>query len=40
MPTGTLQIKQISGHGGTAAGAGVQRQEEVCKYVDVTTCIG
>src|SRR5438093_4582172 len=40
MPTGTLQIKQISGHSGSVPGAGVQREEEVCKYVDVTTCIG
>jgi formate dehydrogenase beta subunit len=40
MPTGALQIKQISGHSGTTPGAGVQREEEVCKYVDVTTCIG
>jgi formate dehydrogenase beta subunit len=40
MPTGTLQIKQISGHASTAAGSGVQRQEEICKYVDTTTCIG
>src|SRR6266496_611911 len=40
MPTGTLQIKQISGHSGSVPGAGIQRQEEVCKYVDVTTCIG
>ena len=40
MPTGTLQIRQISGHSGTAPGAGVHREEEVCKYIDVTTCIG
>jgi formate dehydrogenase iron-sulfur subunit len=40
MPTGTLQIKAISGHTGPVPGAGVQREEEVCKYVDVTTCIG
>src|SRR5438105_3335213 len=40
MPTGTLQIRQISGHSGSVPGAGVQREEEVCKYVDVTTCIG
>jgi formate dehydrogenase iron-sulfur subunit len=40
MPTGTLQIRQISGHGGVSAGAGVQREEEICKYIDVTTCIG
>ena len=40
MPTGTLQIRQISGRSGAAPGAGVSREEEVCKYVDVTTCIG
>jgi formate dehydrogenase beta subunit len=40
MPTGTLQIKAISGHSGTVPGKGVQREEEVCKYIDVTTCIG
>src|SRR5712675_1093991 len=40
MPTGILQIRQISGHSGTVPGAGVQRGEEVCKYIDVTTCIG
>ena len=40
MPTGTLQIKAISGHAGSVPGAGVQRENEVCKYIDVTTCIG
>jgi len=40
MPTGTLQIRQISGHSGSVPGAGVSREEEVCKYIDVTTCIG
>jgi len=40
MPTGTLQIKLSSGHTGSTPGAGVQREEEVCKYIDVTTCIG
>ena len=40
MPTGTLQIKAISGHSGSVPGQGVQRAEEVCKYIDVTTCIG
>jgi Fe-S-cluster-containing dehydrogenase component len=40
MPTGILQIKAISAHSGSIPGAGVQRQEEVCKYIDVTTCIG
>jgi formate dehydrogenase iron-sulfur subunit len=40
MPTGLLQIKAISGHSGGVPGLGVQREEEVCKYIDVTTCIG
>jgi formate dehydrogenase iron-sulfur subunit len=40
--TGTLQIKAISGHAGAAPGKGAQREEAegVCKFVDVTTCIG
>ena len=36
----TLQIQAISGHTGTVPGRGTQREIEVCKYVDVTTCIG
>jgi formate dehydrogenase iron-sulfur subunit len=40
MPTGTLQIKAISGHSGTVPGLGMSREEEICKYIDVTTCIG
>ena len=36
----TLQIKQISGHPGPVPGAGVQRQDQVCKLIDTTTCIG
>jgi formate dehydrogenase iron-sulfur subunit len=42
MSAGTLQIKAISGHAGTVAGHGAQREEGggVCKLVDVTTCIG
>jgi formate dehydrogenase beta subunit len=40
MPTGQYQIKAISGHPGTIPGRGVQREDEVCKYIDVTTCIG
>src|SRR5262249_5834242 len=36
----TLQIRQISGHVGTVPAAGMQRDLEVCKLVDVTTCIG
>lgn len=40
MPTGTLQIKNVSGRAGPVAGAGTQRVEGVAKYIDVTTCIG
>jgi formate dehydrogenase beta subunit len=40
MPAGTLQIRAISGHSGSVPGAGVQREDDVCKYIDVTTCIG
>src|SRR5260370_2187244 len=36
----TLQIKAISGHHGTVPGQGMNRGYEVCKLVDVTTCIG
>ena len=36
----TLQTEQISGHPGPVAGAGVQRDFEVCKLIDTTTCIG
>src|SRR5947209_11916897 len=36
----TLQIKQISAHPGPIPGLGVQRQLEVCKLMDTTTCIG
>jgi formate dehydrogenase iron-sulfur subunit len=40
MSTGTLQIRAISGHSGSVPGRGMHREEEVCKYIDVTTCIG
>src|ERR1700751_3358488 len=36
----TLQVQRISGHAGTVAGAGTQRQQPLCKLIDVTTCIG
>ena len=39
MPA-NLRIQKISGHSGTAPGAGTQRQETVAKLIDVTTCIG
>jgi formate dehydrogenase iron-sulfur subunit len=41
-----MQIKAISGHPGTVPGKGAQREQgegiagEVCKLIDVTTCIG
>src|SRR5437867_8893047 len=35
-----FQIRAISGHVGTVPGGGMQRELEVCKLVDVTTCIG
>jgi formate dehydrogenase iron-sulfur subunit len=34
------QIQRISAHPGTVPGRGTERALEVCKYVDVTTCIG
>src|SRR2546430_13417688 len=36
----TSQIQEISAHPGPVPGAGTRREEEVCKYIDVTTCIG
>jgi formate dehydrogenase iron-sulfur subunit len=33
-------VKAISGHSGPIPGAGVQREEDVCKYIDTTICIG
>jgi len=40
MSQATLAISRISGHAGTAPGAGVERDYQVCKLVDTTTCIG
>ena len=40
MSQATLEIKRISGHAGPVPGAGVQRELQVCKLVDTTTCIG
>ncbi|MGD0359941.1 MAG: formate dehydrogenase subunit beta [Bryobacteraceae bacterium] len=40
MSQATLNIRRISGRAGTAPGAGVEREEQVCKLVDTTTCIG
>jgi formate dehydrogenase iron-sulfur subunit len=36
----TLQVEMISAHPGSVPGHGVQRNLEVCKLVDTTTCIG
>ena len=36
----TLQIQEISAHPGPIPGHGARREEEVCKYIDVSTCIG
>src|SRR2546425_5325916 len=35
-----FQIRAISGHVGAVPGGGMQRELDVCKLVDVTTCIG
>ena len=35
-----LQAEQISGHSGSSSGRGMQRDLEVCKLIDTTTCIG
>jgi formate dehydrogenase beta subunit len=40
MGQATLEIQRISGHAGVAPGAGTQRDLDVCKLIDVTTCIG
>jgi len=36
----TLQIQRMSAHPGPIPGTGVQRDVQVCKLVDTTTCIG
>ncbi len=36
----TFQIQEISAHPGPVPGQGTRREAQVCKYVDVTTCIG
>jgi len=40
MAGGILQIKAISGHAGTVPGRDASRDYDVCKLIDVTTCIG
>src|SRR5689334_8794279 len=36
----TFQIQEISAHPGPIPGRGTRREEQVCKYIDVSTCIG
>jgi formate dehydrogenase iron-sulfur subunit len=40
MSQATLRIQKISGHTWPVPGAGMQRNLQVCKLVDTTTCIG
>ena len=36
----TFQIQEISAHPGPVPGRGTRREDQVCKYIDVSTCIG
>jgi len=36
----TLRVQKISGHSGPVPGEGAQRQQQVAKLIDTTTCIG
>ncbi len=40
MSQATLRIQKISGHAGSIPGRDTQRDLQVCKLVDTTTCIG
>jgi formate dehydrogenase iron-sulfur subunit len=40
MSSATLRIQKISGHAGPVPGQGTQRQQQVAKLIDTTTCIG
>jgi formate dehydrogenase beta subunit len=40
MSSATLGIEKISGHAGPVPGQGTQRQQQVAKLIDTTTCIG
>jgi len=40
MSQAALEIRRISGHAGSVAGAGFNREYDVCKLIDTTTCIG
>ena len=35
-----FQIQEIPAHPGSVSGAGVRREAKVCKYIEVTTCLG
>jgi len=40
MSQASTELVRISGHAGTVPGAGLNRELQVCKLVDTTTCIG
>src|SRR6195256_2139898 len=40
MSQETLRIQKISAHAGSIPGEGTQREFQVCKLIDTTTCIG
>jgi formate dehydrogenase beta subunit len=40
MSQASTELIRISGHAGTVPGAGINREFQVCKLVDTTTCIG
>ena len=40
MSQEALRIQKISGHAGTVPGENTQREFQVCKLIDTTTCIG
>jgi len=40
MSQAALEIRAISGHAGPVPGRGVERESQVCKLIDTTTCIG
>src|ERR1700722_15344228 len=40
MSQAATEIVRISGHAGSEPGLGVNREFQVCKFVDTTTCIG
>jgi formate dehydrogenase iron-sulfur subunit len=40
MSQATLQIQKSSGHAGPVPGKNTQREAQVCKLIDTTTCIG